>query len=68
MVFIHCGGWRNGRSADFALFAEVFVKAGANFVAVDFTNIVETKGDLFPMVDQCRRAVAWVYRNAELRR
>jgi len=23
-----------------------------------------TGGDLFPMVDQCRRAVAWVYRNA----
>ena len=64
MVFIHGGGWRNGRSTDFALFAEVFVKAGANFVAVDFTNVVETKGDLFPMVDQCRRAVAWVYRNA----
>jgi len=66
MVFIHGGGWRNGRSADFALFAEVFVKAGANFVAVDFTNVVETKGDLFPMVDQCRRAVAWVYRNAAI--
>jgi arylformamidase len=64
MVFIHGGGWRNGRSADFALFAEVFVKAGANFIAVDFTNVVETKGDLFPMVDQCRRAVAWTYRNA----
>jgi len=64
MVFIHGGGWRNGRSADFALFAEVFVKAGANFVAVDFTNVVETKGDLFPMVDQCRRAIAWTYRNA----
>jgi arylformamidase len=64
MVFIHGGGWRNGRSADFALFAEVFVKAGANFIAVDFTNVVETKGNLFPMVDQCRRAVAWTYRNA----
>ena len=25
----------------------------------------ETKGDLMPMVDQCRRAVAWVYRNAK---
>jgi len=64
MVFIHGGGWRNGRSADFALFAEVFVKAGANFVAVDFSNVVETNGDLFPMVDQCRRAIAWTYRNA----
>jgi arylformamidase len=64
MVFIHGGAWRSGRAADFALNAEVFVKAGANFVAVDFNNVLETQGDLFPMVDQCRRAVAWVYRNA----
>jgi arylformamidase len=64
MIFIHGGAWRGGRAADFALYAEVFVKAGANFVAVDFNNVIETGGDLFPMVDQCRRAVAWVYRNA----
>src|SRR5215468_2755678 len=65
MIFIHGGAWRGGRSADFALYAEVFVKAGANFVAVDFNNVIETGGDLFPMVEQCRRAVAFVYRNAE---
>ncbi len=64
MIFIHGGAWRSGRYADFALYAEVFVKAGANFVAVDFNNVLETNGDLFPMVEQCRRAVAWVYRNA----
>jgi arylformamidase len=64
MIFIHGGAWRGGRSADFALYAEVFVKAGANFIAVDFNNVIETDGDLLPMVDQCRRAVAWVWRNA----
>ncbi len=64
MIFIHGGAWRGGRSADFAVYAEVFVKAGANFIAVDFNDVIETGGDLFPMVDQCRRAVAWVYRNA----
>jgi arylformamidase len=64
MIFIHGGAWRAGRSADFAVYAEVFVKAGANFIAVDFNDVIETGGDLFPMVDQCRRAVAWVYRNA----
>jgi len=64
MVFIHGGSWRSGRSAQFAVYAEPFVKAGANFVAVDFTNVRETGGDLFPIVEQCRRAVAWVYRNA----
>jgi len=64
MIFIHGGAWRGGRSADFALYAEVFVKAGANFVAIDFNNVIETRGDLFAMVDQCRRAVAWTWRNA----
>lgn len=64
MIFIHGGSWRAGRSAQFAVYAEPFLKAGANFVVVDFTSVRETNGDLFPMVDQCRRAVAWVYRNA----
>jgi arylformamidase len=64
MVFIHGGAWRGGRSADFALNAEVFVRAGAHFVVIEFNNVLETNGDLFPMVDQCRRAVAWTYRNA----
>jgi arylformamidase len=64
LVFIHGGAWRGGRSAQAAHLAEPFVNAGAHFIAVDFNNVLETKGDLFPMVDQCRRAVAWVYRNA----
>jgi arylformamidase len=64
MIFIHGGSWRGGRSSQFTLYAEPFVKVGTNFVVVDFTNVQETNGDLFPMVDQCRRAVAWVYRNA----
>jgi arylformamidase len=65
MVFIHGGSWRGGRAEQFTVYAEPFVKAGANFVVVDFTNVRETDGDIFPMVDQCRRAVAWVYRNAK---
>ena len=64
LIFIHGGSWRNGSSSQFAVYAEPFVKAGANFIVVDFTSVKETKGDLFPMVDQCRRAVAWIYRNA----
>jgi arylformamidase len=64
LIFIHGGSWRGGRSSQFTVYAEPFVKAGANFVVVDFTNVGETNGDLLPMVDQCRRAVAWVYRNA----
>ncbi len=65
MIFLHGGAWRSGRSAQGAYLAEPFVKAGANFINVEFNNVPETNGDLMPMVDQCRRAVAFVYRNAQ---
>src|SRR5262249_16892084 len=32
LIFIHGGGWRNGRSSQFTVYAEPYVKAGANFV------------------------------------
>ncbi len=63
-VYIHGGAWRGGRARQNAYMAETFVKAGAHFAPVDFYNTGETNGDLFPMVEQCRRAVAWVYKNA----
>ena len=64
LIYLHGGAWRSGRSAQSAYLAEPFVKAGAHFVVVEFNNVGETNGDIAPMVDQCRRAVAWVYRNA----
>jgi arylformamidase len=64
LVFIHGGSWQGGRSSQFTVYAEPYIKAGAHFVVIDFTNVKETKGDIFPMVNQVRRAVAWVYRNA----
>jgi arylformamidase len=63
-VFIHGGAWRRGLAKDYAFQAETFVNAGAHYIAVDFNNVVETKGDLMPMADQVRRALAWVYKNA----
>ena len=53
------------RAAEFTYLAEPFVHAGAHFVVLDFTNVDEAGGSLFPMVEQVRRAVGWVYRNAE---
>src|SRR5215510_13977405 len=64
LIFLHGGRWLNGRSAQAAYLAEPFVKAGAHFIAVEFNNVDETNGDIGVMVDQCRRAVAWIYRNA----
>ena len=64
LIYLHGGSWQSGRSADFALYAEPYINAGAHFVSVDFTNVRASKGDLFPLVDQCRGAVGWTYRNA----
>ena len=63
-VFIHGGAWRGGTAAYQAYQAEMFVGAGAHFIALDFNNVDETKGNLMTMAEQVRRGVAWVYRNA----
>jgi len=63
-IFIHGGAWRANRAADYACLAEPFVKAGAHYVILDFINVDDAGGSLFPMVEQVRRAVAWVYNNA----
>jgi arylformamidase len=63
-IFIHGGAWRVGLARDAAYPAEMFVTAGAHYIAIDFLNVTETGGDLMPMAKQCRDAVAWVYKNA----
>jgi arylformamidase len=64
-VFVHGGAWRANRAADYAFLAEPFVTAGAHYVILDFTNVDDASGSLFPMVEQVRRAVGWVYENAK---
>jgi arylformamidase len=64
-IFVHGGAWRNGAASEFTCLAEPFVDVGANFVVLDFTNVDAVEGSLFPMVEQVRRAVGWVFRNAE---
>jgi arylformamidase len=63
-IFVHGGAWRANRAADYSFLAEPFVNAGAHFIVLDFINVDEAGGNLFPMVEQVRRAVAFVYRNA----
>ena len=63
-VFVHGGAWRAGLARDYGFPAEMMVKAGANFAALDFNNVLETGGDLAPMAEQVRRGIAWVCRNA----
>lgn len=63
-VFVHGGAWREGEARDYAFPAEMFVAAGAHYVALDFIAIREAGGDLGVMAEQVRRAIAWIYRNA----
>jgi len=63
-VFIHGGTWRFGSAKDAAHAAEMFVKAGAHYIALDFVAVQHAGGDLGVMAAQVRRAIAWVYQNA----
>jgi arylformamidase len=45
--------------------AEPLVHAGGHAVIIDFINVEQAGGDLFPMYEQVRRALAWIWRNAE---
>jgi arylformamidase len=63
-VFIHGGAWLGGEARSYAFPAEMFVRAGAHYVALDFIGIREAGGDLRVMAEHVRRGIAWVYRNA----
>lgn len=62
MVFLHGGAWRGGDARSQAYAAEMFVRAGAHWVAPDFATVMDVGLD--GMVAQVRRAVAWVARHA----
>jgi arylformamidase len=65
MIWVHGGAWRVGKASQYHYAAEMFLNAGAHFVAVDFNNVGEVGGNLLTMADQIRRSVAWVYNNAK---
>jgi len=65
MMYIHGGAWKGGTSSQVAYMSETFINAGVHFIAIDFNNCTEVGGSIFPMVDQVRRAVAFVYKNAK---
>jgi arylformamidase len=63
-VFVHGGAWRTGLAKEHCYAAELYVNAGAHFVVLDFINVDQAGGDLMPMAEQVRRAIAWVGKNA----
>ena len=62
MVFLHGGAWRGGDARSQAFAAETFVNAGVHWVVPDFATVMDV--GLEGMVEQVRRAVAWVAANA----
>ena len=63
-VFIHGGAWIRGDAKSYSAPAEMFVGASAHYIVPDFTSVADAGGSLFPMAEQTRRAIAWVWRNA----
>lgn len=61
-VFVHGGAWRNFSKDDYSFPVDSYVPAGINTVIVNFSNLPKVR--LPDMVDQVRRALEWVYRNA----
>ena len=53
-----------GSAKQYGYPAEMFINAGAHYVALDFFAIKEAGGDLGTMAAQVRRGIAWVYQNA----
>jgi arylformamidase len=63
LVFVHGGAWQRLSKRESAFAAETFVRAGAHFAAVDFAAVPAAR--LADLVNQVRRALAFLYRSAE---
>ncbi|MDF0730118.1 alpha/beta hydrolase [Pseudomonas entomophila] len=63
LVFIHGGYWRALSKADSAFMAPALTEAGACVVVVDYDLVPAVTLDV--IVDQTRRALAWVYRHIQ---
>jgi arylformamidase len=63
-IHIHGGAWRQRPATEYAFPAEMLMHAGAHYVVPDFISVDESNGQLTPMVEQVRSAIAWTVRNA----
>src|SRR5690606_28896529 len=61
-AFLHGGYWRALSKDEASFYAEEIVGAGAAFVAINYSLAPDATLDA--IVDQCRRALVWVYRNS----
>jgi arylformamidase len=63
-IHIHGGAWHQRPATEYAFPAEMLINAGAHYVVPDFISVDESGGELLPMVEQVRRAIAWTVKNA----
>lgn len=59
LLFIHGGYWRALSKADSVFMARTFVNQGVSVASIDYS--LAPTAHLGTMVDQCRRAVAWLH-------
>jgi arylformamidase len=64
-IHLHGGAWHQRPAAEYAFPAEMLMNAGAHYVVPDFISVGEANGDLMPMAEHVRRAIAWSVRNAK---
>jgi arylformamidase len=62
-VHVHGGRWTLFSKDEESFIAPTFVNAGAVCVVIGFSNIPKVR--IPDMVDQVKRAIAWIYANAE---
>lgn len=62
LIYIHGGYWQMSDKDDTTYIAPAFLDAGIAFLTLNYS--LAPDGDIDLMVDQCRRAVAWIWKNA----
>ncbi|MEJ1993907.1 MAG: alpha/beta hydrolase [Limibacillus sp.] len=62
LIFVHGGWWQTLDKADFLFPAPAFLKRGIAYASVNYD--LAPKADIPEIVEQVRRAVAWLSRNA----
>src|SRR3546814_9177156 len=62
LAFIHGGYWQGLDKGDYSYMAPAFVEAGIAFASLNY--LLAPAGSIGAMIDQVRRALAWLYRHA----